>query len=263
MNNFKLMVCPHDTAKNPENWYNFAQYLTQTLSSSVLFEKSIDFPDFHSNLISSGLVYANPQDSLRLIKEHGYIPVARPSNLSDEIIFVATKSLENPKVADIANNNVTSVDSMMVTKVGLKCLLDHDITPSNIDSKESWMAVVKSIFRGETDYAMVYKDFYEGLNSLSRSGLQKIGETTDGTIHHNLLVSQELAEFSDQIQQCLIQMHEASERSQEILAALNIQKLVAVSKDEILNFEALHAYKTQADSTTGQPAIEELEECCD
>lgn len=260
MSIIKLMVCPHDTAKNPENWYNVAQYLTQNIASSVLFEKSIDFPDFHEKLISSGLVYANPQDSLRLIKEHGYIPLARPSNLSDEIIFVAKKSLETPKMEDLANKVITSVDSMMVTKVGLKCLLDHNISPLNIDSKPSWMAVVKSIFRGEADYAMVYKDFYEGLNNLSRSGLQKIGETSDGTIHHNILISPALAESTDLIQQCLTQMHEHSERSQNLLSALNIEKFIPVSKDEILKFEALYTYDTQASTNIEQAALETA--CC-
>lgn len=260
MNSIKLMVCPHDTAKNPENWYNVAQYLTQNITSSVLFEKSIDFPDFHEKLTSSGLIYANPQDSLRLIKEHAYIPIARPSNLSDEIIFIAKTGLETPKVDDLANKTVISVDSMMVTKVGLKCLLDHNISPSHIDSKPSWMAVVKSIFRGEADYAMVYKDFYEGLNGLSRSGLQKIGETSDGTIHHNLLISPALAESTDLIQRCLTQMHEHSERSQELLSALNIEKFIPISEDEILKFEALYQYETQANITV-EPATSKTE-CC-
>jgi len=243
MTQIKLMVCPHDTAKNPESWFNFAYYLTQTLKKSFLFEKSLDFPDFHQQLTSSGIVYANPQDSVKLIKEHGYLPVARPSNLSDEIIFIANKKFDAPKVTDLTDKTVASVDSMMVTKVGIKCLLENNINPANIEPKESWMAVVKSIFRNETDYAMIYKDFYEGLNNLSKSGLQKIGETTDGTIHHNLLVSPQFADVVDIIQNCLVQMHENSEKSREVLAALNIEKLVAVSKDEILKFESLEEFK--------------------
>ena len=254
MSNIKLMVCPHDTAKNPENWYNFAQYLAQQITSSVFFEKSIDFPDFHGKLTDGGLIYANPQDSVRLIQDHNYLPVARPSNLSDEIIFIANKAINSPQIADLADQAVISVESMMVTKVGLKYLLDQGITPSRIDSKESWMAVIKSIFRGESNYAMVYKHFYEGLNGLSKSGLQKIGRTSAGTIHHNLLVSPKLAESVVNIQQCLLQMHESSDRSREILASLNIEKLVTIDKDEILKFEALHKYSIKDDLPLRQAA---------
>ncbi len=254
MSNIKLMVCPHDTAKNPENWFNFSLYLTKAIGNSFLFEKSIDFPDFHDQLTSGGLIYANPQDSVKLIKEHNYSPVARPINLSDEIVFIASKGLETPQVTDLTDKVITSVESMMVTKVGIKCLLENNIKPASIESKESWMAVVKSIFRNEADYAMVYKDFYEGLNNLSKSGLQKIGETTDGTIHHNLLVSPNLIDSITIIQETLVKMHEDTDAGQKILAALNIEKLVAVSKDEILKFEALQVYQVKAAETAGETA---------
>lgn len=243
MEHIKLMVCPHDTAKNPENWFNFALYLTQTINKSVMFEKSLDFPDFHDQLTTSGLIYANPQDSVKLIKQHGYTPVVRPSNLSDEIVFIANKNIDSPKVTDLSNKTVTSVNSMMVTKVGIKCLLENNINPSSIDSKESWMAVVKSIFRNESDYAMLYKDFYQGLNNLSKSGLQKIGETTDGTIHHNLLVSPDLKDSIDNIKTCLIQMHEHEDKSRQILAGLNVDKFIEISEEEILKFETLDTFK--------------------
>jgi len=243
MEHLKLMVCPHDTAKNPENWFNFAQYLTQTIHHSFLFEKSLDFPDFHNQLTSSALVYANPQDSVKLIREHGYLPVARPSNLSDEIIFVANKNMQAPKVTDLTDKTVASVNSMMVTRVGIKCLLENNIKPLNIDHKESWMAVVKSIFRNEAEYGMIYKDFYEGLNGLSKSGLQKIGETSDGTIHHNLLTSPVLKNSMTDIQTCLLQMHQHNDKSHEILTALHIDKFMPVSIDEILHFESLQAFK--------------------
>ena len=243
MEHLKLMVCPHDTAKKPNNWFIFAQYLSQTLHNSFLFEKSFDFPDFHNQITTSHLIYANPQDSVKLIKEHGYIPVARPSNLSDEVIFIANKNLDTPRITDLSDKTLTSVNSMMVTKVGIKCLLQNNIKPLNIDSKESWMAVVKSIFRNEADYAMVYKDFYDGLNKLSKSGLQKIGETTDGTIHHNLLASPKLKGSVDIIQKCLVQMNEHNDRSREILSALNIEKFIAISEEEILKFESLQQFK--------------------
>ncbi len=242
MSNIKLMVCPHDTAKNPENWYNFAQYLTQTITNSVMFEKSIDFPDFHEKLTTGGLVYANPQDSVKLIKEHNYLPVARPSNLFDEIVFVANKNMVEASLTDLSNKPITTVESMMVSKVGLKYLLNQNIIPSEIHSTESWMAAIKSIFRNETSYAMIYKDFFDGLNKLSKSGLVKIGETTGGTIHHNLLTSPELADLSPHIQQCLLQMHENNKRSSEILASLNIDKFENTTKDDILNFDLLNTY---------------------
>ena len=237
--NIKLMVCPHDTANNPDKWFHLAHYLTHGITNSIMFEKSLDFPDFHEQLTSGGLIYANPQDSVKLIKEHGYTPITRPSNLHDEIVFIANTSIENPQITDLANSEIISVNSMLVTRVGIKHLLDRDLKPALIKPAESWMAVVKDIFRNNEKYGFVYKDFYEGLNSLSRNGLQKISETTGGTIHHCFLVSPELESLANSLQSCLLNMHNESERSKDILASLNVEQFLPVSKEEILNFESL------------------------
>ena len=239
MDNIKFMVCPHDTASNPDKWYHFAQYLTQSLTNSIQFEKSMDFPDFHEQLTTGGLIYANPQDSLRLIKEHGYTPIARSSNLFDEIVFIANTTIENPQISDLVDNDVITVNSMLVTRVGIKYLFDQDIKPASLKPAASWMAVVKAIFRSEEKYAFVYKDFYEGLNTLSKSGLQKIAETYDGTIHHSLLVSPKLESLADRLQLCLVEMHQQGERAEGILNSLGIDQFMAVSKENILEFETL------------------------
>jgi len=36
MDSIKFLVCPHDTASNPDKWYHFAQYLTQEISNSII-----------------------------------------------------------------------------------------------------------------------------------------------------------------------------------------------------------------------------------
>jgi phosphonate transport system substrate-binding protein len=235
MNNITFMVCPHDTAKNPARWFMFAQFLTQRIHNSIRFEQSLDFADFHEKLNSGGLIYANPQDSLALIKTHGYLPIARPVNLFDEIVFLASNSIEAPTLQDFADNTVISVTSMMVTQVGLKYLERLNIKPLEVLSRPSWMAVVKNIFRNENDFGLVYKDFYDGLTNLSKSGLQKVGETQDATIHHNFLISPALQTMKDTIQHYLLTMRNDSPQGAKILDNLGIQKLVPVSKNDILN----------------------------
>ena len=239
MDNIKFMVCPHDTASDPDKWFHFAQCLTKHINSSVQFDQSMDFPDFHKNFSSSGLIYANPQDSLRLIKEHDYTPVARPSNLYDEIVFIANAEIENPKLTDLAGTHVVSVNTMMVTRVGVKYLFEKNIKPASIGSKNSWMGVAKSIFRGEEKYAFVYKDFYNGLNSLSKSGMQEIGETQDGTIHHNILIAPDLKHLADKVHHCLIDMHKQDAAVKRVLAELGVEHFVGVTKDDIFKFETL------------------------
>jgi hypothetical protein len=120
--------------------------LSKHLSAGIQFSKSIDFAEYHQHLTEGALIYANPQDSLRLIKEHGYTPVARSSNLFDEIVFIASLKENEPSMDDIQDNEVISVNSMMVTRVGMKYLLDKNIKPTGVRTQATWMAVVKSIY---------------------------------------------------------------------------------------------------------------------
>lgn len=239
MSDLKFMVCPHDTASNPDKWFQLAQYLSKHLSAAVKFSQSIDFAEYHQQLTEGALIYANPQDSLRLIKEHDYIPIARSSNLFDEIVFIASLGIDAPTMNDLLNSEINSVNSMMVTRVGVKHLLDNELAPKAIRSQASWMAVVKSIYRDEGEFGMVYKDFYDGLNSLTKKGFTTLEQTQDGTIYHSVLVSSDFKEVASDIQSCLVEMSEKDERAKEILQELGIDKFITVNSDDILQFEEL------------------------
>ncbi len=239
MDNIKLMVCPHDTASNPDKWFHLAQFLSKNITAAVKFHQCLDFGEFHQQLTEGGLIYANPQDSLRLIEEHGYIPVVRSSNLFDEIVFIANESIETPQVSDFNGDDVVSVNSMMVTRVGVQYLFDNNIRPKTISSKASWMAVVKSIYRGEAKFALVYKDFYDGLTELTKRGLQTLDQTEDGTIYHSFLVAPELASMANEIQQHLLGMNSGEDRAKHILKELGMDQFIAVSREDILEFKTL------------------------
>lgn len=239
MSHIKFMVCPHDTASHSDKWFQLAQYLSKHLSTGIQFHKSLDFPEFHQELTEGGLIYANPQDSLRLIKEYNYTPVARPSNVFDEIVFIASLALSNPGIKDIQADEITSVNSMMVTRVGIKYLFEKEIMPAGICPKTTWMAVVKGVYREENKFGMVYKDFYDGLNALTKRGFTTLDQTQDGMIYHSLLVSNEYKEMTIDIQHCLLAMEKQDQRSQNILQELAIERFIPVGSKDILQFETL------------------------
>ncbi|MCK5917529.1 MAG: PhnD/SsuA/transferrin family substrate-binding protein [Cocleimonas sp.] len=235
----------------------FAQFLTQRIQNSIKFEQSLDFIDFHEKLNSGGLIYANPQDSLKLIKTNGYIPIARPVNLFDEIVFLTSNNIKNPTLQDFAGSTVISVTSMMVTQVGINYLERQHIKPLEVLSRSSWMTVVRHIYRGENDFGLVYKDFYDGLTNLSKRNLQKVGETQDASIHHNFLIAPELQTMTDTIKHYLLNMKDDSPQGEEILNNLGIQKLVSVSKNDILHpwDSAKHTIDVMANKLAHPPSL--------
>jgi len=139
MQHWTMMVCPHDTAKNPERWFVFAQYMSQNLSQnialetdaglSVRFQQSLDFAEFQASMAMADLIYANPQHVLQLAEKHGFIPVARAGNLYDEAVIVTCAECD-AQLADMQQASVSTVTSMLVTQVALKSLARQDVAPA-------------------------------------------------------------------------------------------------------------------------------------
>ncbi len=227
MKKYNFMVCPHDTARKPERWYLFAQLLGKKLGSVVSFEPCLDFKEFHEKLTTSDIIYANPQDSLRLYRDENYIPLAHADNLYDEVVFIANTGLNKPSLQAMNANNVVSVRSMMPTCLAIEHLDEANIRPSTVENRDSWMAVIKAVYKGDVPFGFVYKDFYEGLNSLTRSSFDVIGGTDDKKIFHMFMLSPEHAELTGNITDALLNLHLDSQ-ADAVLGELNMHQFLKV-----------------------------------
>ncbi len=247
MQHWTMMVCPHDTAKNPERWFVFAQYLSQNLSPdiavedtagfSVRFQQSLDFAEFQSGMVSADLIYANPQHALQLAEKHDFIPVARAGNLYDEAVIVTCAECD-AQLADMQQASVSTVTSMLVTQVALKSLARQDVAPAELVPAATWMAVVQSIYRGDARFGILYKDFYTGMSSLSRKQIKVLGETQEHSVHHCFMLAPQHTERLDRVRQTLLDMA-ATERGALILTDLGMSALLAMQPAELDAIRAL------------------------
>jgi hypothetical protein len=125
MSKLNLLVCPHDTAKNPERWFRFVQYLNHKLTAisevQLHFDLSIDFNDFHGKMDKADLVYANPADTAKFL-EKNFVSLVRPSNLYDEVVFISSSDHSVLNLSSLNGIPVASVATMLATKVGLIAL---------------------------------------------------------------------------------------------------------------------------------------------
>ena len=239
-----LMVCPHDTAGDPIKWFQFALYLTKYGKMSTKYYKCLDFVEFHHKMFEADIIYANPQDSLELMDKHNFIPLLHSSNLYDEIVFIANNEENSNSLTDIDANDCLSCNGMMVTRIGIEALLQQQIKPNKIYSKDNWMAVVKGVSQGERPFGFVYKDFYDGLNNLSKSLVTKIGETSQHSIFHSIFIKAEHKDKSEAIIQILGNAH-LEEKGREALKAVNIDQFIPVTTEEILSFKSLLSLQSE------------------
>ena len=238
MSSMNLMVCPHDTAGDPIKWFGFALYLTKYCNTSTKYYKCLDFVEFHTKMSEADIVYANPQDSLELLEKHDFVPIVHSTNLFDEIVFIANNDVDSDSLEVLNGSDCISCNGMMVTRVGIKGLLDKGIKPNKIYSKDNWMAVVKAVSQGEMPYGFVYKDFYDGLNKLSKSMVTKIGETNERSIFHSVFISKDHLDKKEALTQILTQAHK-DEKGKETLSSVNVEKFITVTKEEVSGFKSL------------------------
>ena len=242
MSPWQMMVCPHDTAKNPERWFVFAQYLSQHLgdegeSISVRFQQSLDFAEFQAGMASADLVYANPQHALVLADKHGFVPLARGGDLFDEAVCVTCADCD-ASIADMHQSDVATVTSMLVTNVALKSLERQSLTPAALKNEATWMAVVQAIYRGDVRFGILYKDFYEGMSKLSRKQIKVLGETQEHAVYHCFMLAPQHSAKLDAVRETLLGMGQHP-RGAEILTDLSMHGLLTVEAGELEAIRAL------------------------
>jgi ABC-type phosphate/phosphonate transport system substrate-binding protein len=228
---YTLMVCPHDTASNPERWYLFVQHLAQKLDTHLQFDISLDFADFHENLSRADIVYANPSDTLKLV-EAGMTAIARPANLHDEVVFVANPEIANPTLEMLQGETLASVAALQPTKLAMHLLKDRGIAPAGIQDFESWTSVISAIWRNEAKFGLLYKDTYDTLSEQGKSMVQPFFTTDEQVNFHTVLVGNNAAAQQDAIAQVLHSMH-TDDHGKEVLQELHVTQWLPVTQEDV------------------------------
>lgn len=238
MNKYRFLVCPHDSANSPERWYLFAQILSQETGIQLAFEPCLDFREFHEKLLSADIVYANPQDSLKLYKNNDYIPLARPADIYDEVVIISSSAQSDTSLEDISGHTVASVTSMMPTYLAVEYINNMGIYPADVENRDSWMAVVKAVYEGEVEFGFLYKDFHDALTTLTRSTYNVIGVSHEEKIHHMFMLNPRRQDQADLFAEVLLGMHERS-RASEVMNELNMKRFLPVESTMMESLEVL------------------------
>lgn len=238
MSKLNLMVCPHDTAKKPERWFRFVQYINHYLDVGIHLEISVDFEDFHQHLDIADLAYANPADSIYLIEKQRFSPVVRPKNLYDEVVFIAHPDISNPAIESLQGVTIATVKSMLPTKVALHMLKEHGISSTTLLDKPSWLSVVNSVSRQEALFGIVYKDTYDQLSPKTKEMVNLFAISDERTIFHSINIAATAIAHKTNIEDILLKMN-TDAAGKEVLQELNIEGWCAIAPDEISKIQSL------------------------
>lgn len=232
MSKLTMMVCPHDTVHEPERWYRLEQYLMARLGLEIQFELSLDAADFSESVTRSQIVYTNPSDRIKHLVGLGYVSVARPRDLYDEVVFVANSEIATPSLASLHGAAIATVTSLMPTSLALSVLEREGIQPGSLVHKDSWQSVISAVWNKEAEFGFVYKDTYDSLSEHGKGLVQMFAASDEKQAYHTLEISPALADQKAAIGQVLFAMHENAE-GQAILAALNVGQWLPIAPEEL------------------------------
>ena len=205
---YKLSVCPHDTAKNLLGWFTLNTYLQRKLGTGMHFDPQDNFLVERRTVLEQPhhvVVYANPYSALCFSRDKGFVPVARPVNVVDETIVVARAGAEVPAAPRIAS----ATDKLIIHDLGLQVLRREGLDVAGADFRfvGNHLNAAKAVLQGEADLGFVFNETWNGMSASTRDELQVIGESRDGSAFHCFMVAPEWADKREAIQQILCGMH--------------------------------------------------------
>ncbi len=214
----RVAVCPHDSSKNKAAWLYFITYLSKKTGLELTMEQCFDFGCYYKILAQADLTYSSPLDALRVHEEGGFIPVAGNDNY-DEVVIVAHKDAQEDLEA-LKGKDVLGVENQFATYLGVKVLKDRGIE-FNLITRDSWQVVVRDVAKGNSPYGFVYKDYWEQLSSLSKTGLKVLYESQERLSSHLVMLSPKLEDKREDILSALLKMKE-DEEGVQVLEKINV-----------------------------------------
>lgn len=217
-------------------WYFFNTWLQKELSTNIHIEMLNDFKELSQEIDNDkiDLIYANPCNIAKLVREKSFLPIANPIGTKDETIII-TK----------ADNSITDIESLQsglkvamtdvpdVNTIGMIMLEPADITPEDMKSItcSNHVIVAKKVISGEADIGFLLADAFNEFSNLLKKQVQPLITSKIHVLHHAFLIGPNFAEFQSSIQNLLLNMH-SSAKGADILKSLEFEKWAAMSHDD-------------------------------
>lgn len=154
------------------------------------------------------LIYANPFDAAKLIREYGYRAIAKPVGKNDEMVIATVKDSPINSLADLPKGaKVAMADNRDVKLIGLRLLEAVDFVESDLDFcvVDTYQAAARALMLGQADVGFFMAQVFHNLSNLTKAELKVLIESDISTVSHIILVKDGFDEAND-IQKVLLSL---------------------------------------------------------
>jgi phosphonate transport system substrate-binding protein len=234
---YNFTVSPDFGPEHLAGWYVFNTWMQRVLEAGIHLEI---YPDFDSqrDAIKTDkvdLIYANPYDASMLVREKGFVPLVKPSGISDEALIAVRADCEIRVVEDLKpGSTVATRDDPDVHLMGMIMLEPADLHADNIRLQlcDSYVLVAKQVLKGECEAGIFFAEAFHELSSVVRNQLRVLVSSQIQVVHHSLMLGPNLAAYRDRLCNALLSMH-SDDKGRGVLDTLGFKRWESVDQEEM------------------------------
>jgi len=208
---YTMTVSPDFPPGQIAEWYILNTWLQRQLDTAIHLELFDSF-EAQRKAVAEGridLIYANPFDAATLVREQGFIAVAKPVNKADEVVIAVSSDSPVDDVIDCqAGLRIAKTDDPDVNMIGMIMLEPADLNAENTSSgvSDTYALVAKQLMNGQADVGFFLAESYALFSDLLKQRLKVLVSSQISVISHAFMVSPGAAAHAKEIQAALLGM---------------------------------------------------------
>ena len=208
---YTMTVSPDFRPAQIAEWYIFNTWLQKKLDIAIHLELFDSF-EAQRKAINEGridLIFANPFDAAMLVREKGFVAIAKPEDQSDEALIAVSVDSEVEDVTNLeAGLQIAKTDDPEVNMIGMIMLEPADLNAGNTQSSvmDTYAIVAKQIMTGKAGAGFFLAEAYENFSGLIQNQLKVLVRSQISVISHAFMVSPDAQEHSDALSAALMSM---------------------------------------------------------
>lgn len=221
---FNLTVSPDFAPERISGWYIFNTWLQKETGKSVHLELYDDFASQRADIARGkvDLIYANPSDAAFLVREHGFVGVARPLGVTDEVVVAVADESPYAAVEDLRpGTRIAATDHPDIRMMGMILLEPADLGRDTTTQREcaTYVLVAKALLTGQADVGFFLKAAYDDLASSTKKRLRPLVTSQIQVVRHGLLAGTKAVPHVSALRHALLGMTD-SPKGRDALANL-------------------------------------------
>jgi phosphonate transport system substrate-binding protein len=236
MNRYTFSISPDYLPPDLTGWFIFNTWLQKTTSTGFKFKLHDSFEEQRLDLDEGkiDLIYANPFDAAKLIREKGFTPLVKPKDRQDEVVILVRHDSLYRCVEDLPSKpSIISADDPDVLMMGFMLLEPADVVKDHklTTIRKTHVQVAKDLLNHNGEIAFMLKSSFDELSDLVKLQMRVLIESKIDLITHVLMASPSVAHLHEGICASILELP-STDKGASVLEYLPMNAWQRVDEEE-------------------------------